>query len=88
MAKFALEDFCKIVQTYKASYVYVVPPIVLLLGKSPVVEKYDLSSIRMLTSAAAPLTKGLVEALWKKLSIKAKQGYGLTETCAGTHVQV
>jgi len=34
-------------QDQKITFSYIVPPIVLLLCKAPVVEKYDLSSIRM-----------------------------------------
>ncbi|KAI5194233.1 acetyl-CoA synthetase-like protein [Aureobasidium subglaciale] len=87
MEQFKLEAFCQAVQDYKITYVHVVPPIVLQLAKSSLVDRYDLSSIRMLVSAAAPLSKDLVQAIWKKRHIKVIQGYGLSETCAGTHMQ-
>jgi len=87
MPKFDIDSFCKIVQDYKITFVYVVPPVVLLLSKHPAVGKYDLSSIRMMNSGAAPLTKELVEALWKRLKIPVKQGYGLSETSPTTHTQ-
>ena len=87
MPKFDIKGFCKIVQDYKITFVYVVPPVVLLLSKHPAVEKYDLSSIRMMNSGAAPLTKELVEALYKRLKIPVKQGYGLSETSPTTHTQ-
>jgi acyl-CoA synthetase (AMP-forming)/AMP-acid ligase II len=41
----------------------VVPPLVLALAKNPALEKYDLSSIRIVLSGAAPLGKDLVDAL-------------------------
>ncbi|KAL9066857.1 MAG: hypothetical protein Q9161_007276 [Pseudevernia consocians] len=72
---------------YKITYGYVVPPILLSLSKSPLVEEYDLSSIRMLASGAAPLTRDLVDAVWKRLKIKVKQAYGLSETSPATHIQ-
>lgn len=87
MPKFDIDGFCKIVQDYKITFVYVVPPVVLLLSKHPTVGKYDLSSIRMMNSGAAPLTKELVEALCKRLKIPVKQGYGLSETSPTTHTQ-
>jgi acyl-CoA synthetase (AMP-forming)/AMP-acid ligase II len=87
MPRFDLEDFCRFIQEYKATFAYVVPPVVLLLSKSPVVSKYDLSSIRMMNSGAAPLTKELVEALYARLKIPIKQGYGLSETSPTTHTQ-
>ncbi|KAL2856576.1 hypothetical protein BJY01DRAFT_203042 [Aspergillus pseudoustus] len=87
MAKFDLEKWCQHVQNYRITFSYVVPPVVLLLGKHPIVEKYDLSSIRMMNSGAAPLTQELVEAVYNRLRIGIKQGYGLSETSPTTHTQ-
>lgn len=87
MPKFDLEKFCTHVQNLKITFAYVVPPIILMLGKSPVIDKYDLGSLRMLNSGAAPLTKDLVEGVYKRLKIPIKQGYGLSETSPTTHTQ-
>ncbi|CZT08566.1 probable 4-coumarate-CoA ligase 2 [Rhynchosporium graminicola] len=87
MPKFDLEKFCSHVQKHSITFAYVVPPIVLLLGKSPVVDNYDLSSIRMMNSGAAPLTRDLVDAVYARLGIPIKQGYGLSETSPTTHTQ-
>lgn len=53
---------------------------VVLLAKDPIVEKYDLSSIRIINSSAAPLKEDLLLATYRRLGIPIKQGYGLTET--------
>ncbi|KAK6005958.1 hypothetical protein QM012_006368 [Aureobasidium pullulans] len=87
MQKFTLSGFCQAVQDYKITYAHVVPPVVLQLSKSSIVDEYDLSSIRMLACGAAPLSKELIASLWQRLSIKVVQGYGLSETCGGTHMQ-
>ncbi|KAI9734455.1 MAG: hypothetical protein M1818_006844 [Claussenomyces sp. TS43310] len=87
MARFDLAKFCSHIQDYKITYSYVVPPVILLLGKSPIVDKYDLSSLRMLSSGAAPLTGDLVTAVYERLKIPIKQGYGLSETSPTTHNQ-
>ncbi|CAN9410606.1 unnamed protein product [Alternaria alternata] len=87
MPKFDLEDFCKFIQELKITFAYVVPPIVLLLSKHPLVSNYDLSSIRMMNSGAAPLTRELVDAVHDRLKIPVKQGYGLSETSPTTHTQ-
>lgn len=87
MPKFDLEDFCKFIQELKVTFAYVVPPIVLLLSKHPSVDKYDLSTIRMMNSGAAPLTRELVDAVYERLKIPVKQGYGLSETSPTTHTQ-
>jgi 4-coumarate--CoA ligase len=87
MPKFEIEAWCKFVQEHKITFAYVVPPVVLLLSKHPCVDKYDLSTIRMMNSGAAPLTRELVDAVWKRKSLKIKQGYGLSETSPTTHTQ-
>lgn len=87
MPKFELEAWCKIVDEQRISFAYVVPPVVLQLAKHPIVDKYDLSSLRMMNSGAAPLTKEIVDALWKRKNLKVKQGYGLSETSPTTHTQ-
>ncbi|KAH0849982.1 hypothetical protein HID58_095885, partial [Brassica napus] len=56
------------------------PPIVLAMAKSPETEKYDLSSIRVVKSGAAPLGKELEDAVSAKFpNAKLGQGYGMTE---------
>lgn len=87
MARFDMEKFCQTVQKHKITMVWVAPPVILGLSKHPIVSKYDLSSIRMMNSGAAPLTKDLVEAMYARLKIPVKQGYGLSETSPTTHMQ-
>ena len=87
MPKFEIERFCQVVQTSRITFVYVAPPVVLQLAKNPIVSKYDLSSLRMLSSGAAPLTRDLVEALYARTKVPCKQGYGLSETSPGIHTQ-
>ncbi|KIW98547.1 uncharacterized protein Z519_00208 [Cladophialophora bantiana CBS 173.52] len=87
MSRFELEKWCSLVHNHKVTFSYIVPPIVLLLCKSPVVEKYDLSSLRMTNSGAAPLTRELVENLYKRKGVRVKQGYGLSETSPTIFIQ-
>lgn len=87
MDRFDLDKFCGIIQDHKITMSYIVPPVVLLLAKSPVVDKYNMKSLRMLNSGAAPLTRELVEAVWDRLKVPIKQGYGLSETSPVTHMQ-
>lgn len=87
MQRFDLEKWCAHVQNYRITFSYVVPPVVLLLGKHPVVDKYDLSSLRLMNSGAAPLTQELVETVYARLKVGIKQGYGLSETSPTTHTQ-
>lgn len=87
MSSFDLKRFCSIIQDYKITYTYVAPPVVLHLAKSPIVEQYDLSSLRMITSGAAPLAKELIYAVKDRINTEVKQAYGLSETSPVTHMQ-
>lgn len=88
MSRFDLEKACQIIQDNKITFAYVPPPIVLAFGKDPNVDRYDLTSLKMLHSGAAPLTNELLELFWSRLKLPVKQGYGLSETAPVTHVQM
>lgn len=87
MASFDLRQFCSLVQKHKITYSYVAPPVVLQLAKSPIVDEFDLSSLKTLNSGAAPLSKELIHQVHDRIGTKVKQAYGLTETSPATHIQ-
>ncbi|GAA5813305.1 hypothetical protein MFLAVUS_006780 [Mucor flavus] len=81
MPKFDLIKFCETVQSKKITYTCLVPPIILLLAKHPIIDKYDLSSLKLVICGAAPLSGELSQQVNKRLpTMVVKQGYGLTET--------
>lgn len=63
MHKFEIGALLELIQRHRVSVAAVVPPLVLALAKNPMVDKFDLSSIRLVLSGAAPLGKELEEAL-------------------------
>lgn len=63
MPKFEMGAMLEGIQRWRVTVAAVVPPLVLALAKNPALEKYDLSSIRIVLSGAAPLGKDLVDAL-------------------------
>lgn len=65
--KFEIEALLKLVQKYKVTVLPIVPPIVLAISKTLNLERYDLSSIRMVMSGAAPMGRELEDALRTKL---------------------
>ncbi|OSC99662.1 amp dependent CoA ligase [Trametes coccinea BRFM310] len=80
--KFNFERFLDNIQRYRITNLCVVPPMAVLLCKHPAVKKYDLSSVRMLMSAAAPLSAELTNQLSELLpNAWIGQAYGMTETC-------
>jgi acyl-CoA synthetase (AMP-forming)/AMP-acid ligase II len=86
MPCFDLPTFLETVQRYRVTRAYLVPPVVLALVNDPVVEIYDLSSLRCITSAAAPLGGDLARRCKERLGCSVVQGYGLTETSPATHI--
>ena len=86
MLRFDLEQFLELVQKYKITSLNLVPPLVLALAKHPVVDNYDLSSVRIIGSGAAPLGQELEIACAKRLGCEIYQGYGLTEVAGACHV--
>ncbi|KAK8713266.1 hypothetical protein V6N13_148488 [Hibiscus sabdariffa] len=80
MHKFEIGTLLELIQRHKVSVAAVVPPLVLALAKNPVVAQFDLSSIRVVLSGAAPLGKELEEALKERIpQAVLGQGYGMTE---------
>lgn len=77
--RFDLEFFCQLVQEHKPQRAHLVPPIIVGLAKSPLVDKYDLSSLQMIISAAAPLGSDIEEAVVKRLDCGVKQAWGMSE---------
>lgn len=61
MRRFDLEGMLRAVEKYRITYMPVSPPLVVALAKSPVVKRYDLSSLRLLGSGGAPLGKEVAE---------------------------
>src|SRR5262249_9097446 len=79
-ARFELESFLRVVQDYRISLAPVVPPIVLALARSPLVNHFDLSALRSVISAAAPLADAPALACAERLGCRVVQAYGMTET--------
>jgi acyl-CoA synthetase (AMP-forming)/AMP-acid ligase II len=77
--RFEPREFLRLVQRHKVTRVAVVPPIVLALASHPAVGDYDTSSLRLLSSGAAPLGADLARACAEHLGCRVNQAYGMTE---------
>ncbi len=87
LPRFDLEQFLAAIQNHRITSLYVAPPIVLALAKHPLVADYDLSSLKYIVSAAAPLDARLAAACSQRLGLPpVGQAYGMTELSPGTHV--
>lgn len=86
LPRFDFELLLKTMQDHKVTMAHLVPPIILALAKSPVVDGYDLSSLKRIFSGAAPLGEHVQRECSKRLNVFINQGYGMTETSPATHV--
>lgn len=87
MSKWDVEHACQLIAKHRVTFIYCPPPVILAFSKHPVVDNYDLTSLKWINSGAAPLGRSLVAGVWERLKIAVKQGYGLSETSPTTHSQ-
>ncbi len=73
-------------QEYGITRSFVAPPIVVALAKHPMVDQYDLSSLRQIFSGAAPLSAELALEAGARLGCEVVQGYGMTELSPVSHL--
>jgi acyl-CoA synthetase (AMP-forming)/AMP-acid ligase II/NAD(P)-dependent dehydrogenase (short-subunit alcohol dehydrogenase family) len=85
LPRFELGTFLQAIQDHRVTRAEVVPPMLLALAARPEVGDYDLSSLRLITSAAAPLGGDLARDCAARVGCRIKQAYGMTEA-GGTHV--
>lgn len=84
LGKFEFEKMLEAIEKYKVIYMPVAPPLVVAFAKSDLVNKYDLSSLRLLGCGGAPLGKEAAESFKARFpNADISQGYGMTETGGG-----
>lgn len=86
LPRFELETALRLIETHRITDLFVAPPVVLALAKHPLVERFDLSSLRFVMSGAAPLGPDLAEACARRIGAEVFQGYGMTEMSPVSHI--
>ncbi len=86
MPRYELGQMLDLIERHRVTRAMLVPPILLALAKSPLVEGRDLSSLRIIKSGAAPLDAALAEAAAARVGAAIVQGYGMTEASPVTHL--
>ena len=85
MPKFDLVDFLTNIQKFQCTYLYIAPPIAVALAKHPVVDQFDISSVRTVFSGAAPLDGETAETAGRRINARMMQGYGMSELSPVSH---
>ncbi|RDD38269.1 4-coumarate--CoA ligase 1 [Trichoplax sp. H2] len=85
--RFEPEVFLQSIEKYKIKYAPLVPPLYVFLAKTPLVEKYDLSSLQETMCGAAPLDYDLSQTVRKRVGLSlVRQVYGMTELSPLSHM--
>lgn len=86
MPRFDMEQTLQLIQEHRITQYFAVPPIILGLAKTPLIDKYDISSLRKIFSGAAPLGGELAEVASRRVGCPIVQGYGMTEMSPVSHI--
>jgi acyl-CoA synthetase (AMP-forming)/AMP-acid ligase II len=70
MGSFDLEEFLATIANHKVTVAYIAPPVAVALAKHPLVDSYDVSTLRAVLSGAAPLDEELGHAVADRIEIQ------------------
>jgi long-chain acyl-CoA synthetase len=85
LPRFVLEDVLKTIDRQKPTLFPGVPTIYVAINNAPDLNKYDIKSIKVCISGAAPLPVEVQQQFEKNTGGKLVEGYGLSETSPVTH---
>ncbi|XP_049278967.1 uncharacterized protein LOC125761666 [Anopheles funestus] len=85
LSRFEPNLFLRTIQDHRITMASLVPPLVVFLAKSPLVDSYDLSSLYAVLCGAAPLSREIEELVRSRLpNVQTiRTGYGMSETSLG-----
>ncbi|KAF2894780.1 hypothetical protein ILUMI_11395 [Ignelater luminosus] len=87
MKNFKPDVYLESIQKYKAKKLYMVPPMLVFLAKSHLVNNYNVSSVEDIVVGGAPLGKQLFMDATKRLpNVSIRQLYGATEVCGASTI--
>ncbi|MDM0013932.1 AMP-binding protein [Variovorax sp. J22P168] len=78
--RFEPEGFLRAIQTHRVTRLGVVPPVMQFLAMHPLVDKFDLTSLRIIGCGAAPLGAAVERKVAERLNCQVLQGFGMTES--------
>jgi acyl-CoA synthetase (AMP-forming)/AMP-acid ligase II len=79
MPRFDPEEMLGAIERHGVSQVLIPPPVLKLLAHHPVVDRFDLSSLKIVGSGGAPAGADLTRAATERLGCTCAEGYGITE---------
>jgi acyl-CoA synthetase (AMP-forming)/AMP-acid ligase II len=86
MGSFDLGEFLANIANHKCTIAFIAPPVAVALAKHPLIDDYDLASLNVVMSGAAPLDADLGQAVADRLGCRVVQGYGMSELSPVSHI--
>jgi long-chain acyl-CoA synthetase len=80
VSRFETEKIVELMARHRVTTFYGVPPMYFAFVNTPGLDKYDVSSLRMAFSGAAPLPVVILERFKAWTGVEISEGYGLSET--------
>ena len=85
MPQYVPKQFLSLLERYKVTSMNVVPSLLPFLADHPMVEEYDISSLKHITCSAAPIDSEVANKVKQRLDLQhLRQCFGMTEACV-TH---
>jgi acyl-CoA synthetase (AMP-forming)/AMP-acid ligase II len=86
MGRFDMTLLLSLIQDHQVTALYTAPPVGVGLSQTPLVDNYNLASLRFITFGAAPMSAELQLRIADRVGCTVIQAYGLTETSPVTHI--
>ena len=86
MERFDPEALAGVVQKYRATWLHVVPPVLLALANAPGLDRSQFRTVTYAMNAAAPLAPEVARRVEQRLGFRVLQAYGMTEASPATHL--
>ncbi|ORY76853.1 hypothetical protein BCR35DRAFT_332665 [Leucosporidium creatinivorum] len=78
--RFSLPSFLAAIQKYRITALAITPPVCLLLAQEPLVDDFDLSSLRDIMTAGSSTRLKVMQTVKRRLGANVWNGLGMTET--------
>jgi long-chain acyl-CoA synthetase len=80
LEKFEPVPALRAIQDHKVSVIFGAPPMYIAWTSTPGADQYDVSTVRLAISGAAPLSPQVLKTFREIFGVEIYEGYGLTET--------
>ncbi|XP_071532753.1 uncharacterized protein [Panulirus ornatus] len=80
LPRFSPKTLLEAIQNYKVTHLPVAAYIIKHLSETPLLNQYDISSLKVVTSASAPLSPKVVSTFREKIDVEVMSAFGMSET--------